>query len=87
MKPDELKQALWSFLTAFHDEDIRNIADIPSNLVAVWYNYTLKNSEALFTFINAPAADGLYFEVTYDVERESVYIDTYKKVHHKEIPQ
>lgn len=81
MRPDKLQQALWDFLMTSADALIKNVG-----LVPVWYNYTLKNSKALFTFINSPAVRQLYFEVTYDEDEKVVYIDSYQKVHHEEVP-
>lgn len=86
MSPDKLQQALWDFLMTSEDALIKNVGLVQSSLVPVWYNYTLKNSKALFTFINSPAVRQLYFEVTYDEDEKVVYIDSYQKVHHEEVP-
>lgn len=86
MRPDKLQQALWDFMIGNANDLIENWGLVQSSLVPVWYNYTLKNSKALFTFINSPAVRHLYFEVTYNEDEKVVYIDSYQKVHHEEVP-
>ena len=46
------------------------------DVYVVWYNFTLGNSKALLS-TNLP--DGMYYEVTYNVNRDEIYFDAYKK--------
>ena len=49
----------------------------PFNIYIVWSNYTLGNRKFL---VATDRSDGLYFEVTYNVNKNEWYVDTYKKV-------
>lgn len=42
----------------------------------VWYSKILKNSKAL---ISTTLPDGMYYEVTYNGEKDEFYLDAYKK--------
>lgn len=42
----------------------------------VWYSKILKNSKAL---ISTSLPDGMYYEVTYNGEKDEFYLDAYKK--------
>lgn len=46
----------------------------------VWYNYTLGNSKAL---ISTSLLDGMYYEVTYNKNKDEIYLDAYKKFENK----
>lgn len=46
------------------------------DVYVVWYNFTLGNSKALLS-TNLP--DGMYYEVTYNANRDEIYFDAYKK--------
>lgn len=61
-------------LDAEEDEDFWK-EDTYDEMRLVWYNYTLGNWKAL---VAIPALS-LYWEVTYDKEKEAVYVDRYTK--------
>jgi hypothetical protein len=42
----------------------------------VWFSKTLQNWKAL---LSTTLPDGMYYEVTYNGDREETYIDAYKK--------
>ena len=42
----------------------------------VWYSKILKNSKAL---ISTSLLDGMYYEVTYNGEKDEFYLDVYNK--------
>lgn len=46
------------------------------NVYVVWYSKTLKNHKAL---VSTSIPDGMYYEVTYNGERNETYFDVYKK--------
>lgn len=50
------------------------------DVFVVWFCYILKNWKALVS-TNIP--DGMYYEVTFDNEKQQVYIDSYKKIDNK----
>lgn len=42
----------------------------------VWYAKTLQNAKAL---LSTPLPDGMYYEVTYNGDKDEYYFDAYKK--------
>ena len=55
--------------------------DVTGNLTVndvfvVWYCKTLQNFKAL---LSTTLSDGMYYEVTYNGDREEIYLDAYKK--------
>lgn len=50
------------------------------DVYVVWYNYTLGNSKAL---ISTSLLDGMYYEVTYNKNKDEIYLDAYKKFENK----
>lgn len=42
----------------------------------VWYSKTLQNAKAL---LSTPLPDGMYYEVTYNGNKDEIYFDAYKK--------
>lgn len=62
------KNAVWMYCDApkFDPEDIE----------VVWASKTLSNCKGLFY---APGIPGLYFEATYNGEKDEIYLDVYEK--------
>lgn len=42
----------------------------------VWFSKTLQNAKAL---LSTPLPDGMYYEVTYNGDKDEIYFDAYKK--------
>lgn len=59
-----------------------DVTDMVGNfdVYVVWYNYTLGNSKAL---ISTSLLDGMYYEVTYNKDKDEIYLDAYKKFENK----
>lgn len=53
--------------TTFHLNDI----------FIVWYCKTLQNHKAL---LSTPLSDGMYYEFTYNGDKDEAYLDAYRKV-------
>lgn len=51
-------------------------------IYVVWSCKTLQNNKAL---LSTTLPDGMYYEVTYDGDKDSVYFDAYKKVTNAEL--
>ena len=66
-----------AYLQKLHDGTV----DDP--LVIVWFAKTLQNWKALVSF---DPANGRYFEITYNGDREEAYVDEYRKVINRMIP-
>jgi len=48
----------------------------------VWLSKTLQNSKAL---VSTTLSDGMYYELTYNGDKQEVYFDAYKKWENKAI--
>lgn len=46
------------------------------DVYVVWYAKTLQNAKAL---LSTPLPDGMYYEVTYNGDKNEIYFDAYKK--------
>ena len=53
-----------------------------TDVYIVWYCKTLQNAKAL---ISTPLHDGMYYEVTYNGDKNEIYLDAYKKFENKRI--
>lgn len=52
-------------------------ADItPEEVYIVWYCKTLQNHKAL---ASTTVPDGMYYEITYNGDKQEIYVDAYKK--------
>lgn len=52
------------------------------NVYVVWSCKTLQNSKAL---LSTTVHDGMYYELTYNGDKEELYLDAYKKFDNREI--
>lgn len=48
----------------------------PEDVYVVWFSKTLQNAKAL---LSTPLPDGMYYEITYNGDKEEIYFDAYKK--------
>lgn len=48
----------------------------PDDVFVVWSCKTLQNNKAL---LSTTVSDGMYYEITYNGNRDEVYFDAYKK--------
>lgn len=49
----------------------------PEDVYVVWYCKTLQNAKAL---LSTPVSDGMYYETTFNGDKNEMYFDAYKKV-------
>lgn len=59
-----------------HLDPTDNISINPEEVYVVWYSKTLQNAKALLS-TNLP--DGMYYEITYNGNKDEIYFDAYKK--------
>lgn len=48
----------------------------------VWFSKTLQNFKAL---VSTAVSDGMYYEITYNGDKNELYLDAYKKWENKKI--
>ena len=53
------------------------------DVFVVWYAITLQNSNALLA---TTLRDGMYYEITYNGDKNEIYLDAYKKFENRCIP-
>ena len=49
----------------------------------VWFSKTLQNFKAL---VSTTVSDGMYYEITYNGDKQELYLDAYKKWENKAVP-
>ena len=52
------------------------------NVYIVWFSKTLQNFKAL---LSTTVSDGMYYEITYNGDKNELYLDAYKKWENKKI--
>ena len=72
---DKCKQ-LVSEYTNNHVDKSDNITVPPQDVFVVWSCKTLQNNKAL---LSTPLFDGMYYECTYNGDKNEIYFDAYKK--------
>lgn len=65
-----------------HIDKTDNVAMDSKSVYVVWYCKTLQNHKAL---LSTPAPDGMYYECTYNGDKNELYFDAYKKFENKRI--
>lgn len=51
-------------------------AVVPADVYIVWITKVLQNNKALAAL---PVGDGMYYELTYNGDKDELYLDAYKK--------
>lgn len=59
-----------------------NVGKEDFDVYVVWYAYELGNQKAM---ISTSLLDGMYYEVTYNINKNEIYLDAYKKFENKVI--
>lgn len=54
-----------------------------ADVFIVWFCKTLQNWKAM---VSTTVSDGMYYEVTYNGDKQEIYLDAYKKWENKRIP-
>lgn len=59
-----------------HSDKTDQVYITDEDVYIVWYCKTLQNHKAL---VSTTVPDGMYYEVTYNGDKEELYLDAYKK--------
>lgn len=61
-------------------EDNEPVKVTKDNVFIVWFSKTLQNFKAL---VSTTLSDGMYYELTYNGNKDELYLDAYKKWENK----
>lgn len=76
------KEAVVNYFNSRVDKtDNANITE--DDVYVVWFCKTLQNWKAL---VSTTVSDGMYYEITYNGDKNETYLDAYKKWENKYIP-
>ena len=76
------KEAVLNYFNSRVDKtDNANITE--DDVYVVWFCKTLQNWKAL---VSTTVSDGMYYEITYNGDKNETYLDAYKKWENKCIP-
>ena len=80
----EFKNLSEKFIKDYVDEHLdKTNGEVKYEVYNVWYCKVLQNHKGLFS---TTLPDGMYYEVTFNGEKEEFYIDAYKKWENQCIP-
>lgn len=72
---EKSKQIVVDYFNSRADKtDQKQIAQ--DDVYVVWYCKTLQNHKAL---LSTTVSDGMYYEITYNGDKQETYVDAYKK--------
>lgn len=67
---------------ANENKENQHAAISEKNVHLVWNSYILGNMKAILT---TTKRDGMYYEITYNAQKNEVYFDAYKKTENKKL--
>lgn len=73
---ERCKEEVVSYFTEHVDKTDAMYVMQPEDVYVVWYCKTLQNHKAL---LSTPAPDGMYYECTFNGDKNELYFDAYKK--------
>ena len=79
---ERCKQLVADYATEHLDKSDSKVVTVDEVFV-VWYCKTLQNHKAL---LSTTLFDGMYYELTYNGDKNEIYLDAYKKFENRCIP-
>lgn len=81
MKSDEFIQYAKDLVHNYTSEHLDKTDEVGEfDVFVVWYAYELGHSKAL---LSTTLFDGMYYEITYNSNKNEIYFDAYKKFENK----
>lgn len=77
------KEQVVEYFNSRADKTDKNGSITTDDVFVVWYCKSLQNHKAL---LSTTVADGMYYEITFNGDRQEAYLDAYKKWENKCIP-
>ena len=81
MMMEKAKQLVVDFFNEEAEETDDFVLTV-DDVYIVWWSKTLQNWKAL---VSTTVSDGMYYEVTYNGDKQETYIDAYKKWKNKRV--
>lgn len=78
MGNDEFLKIAAEEVRRYADEHLEDLQDF--DIYVVWVCKTLQNNKAL---LSTDRPDGLYFEATYNGDKQEMYLDAYRKLENR----
>lgn len=77
MSNEEFLEKAKELVKGYTEEHLDKSDEKPNFIVyVVWSCKTLQNSKAL---LSTTLSDGMYYEITYNGDKQEIYLDAYKK--------
>ena len=78
-----LRKAVQVVADYAHEHLDKTDREVVFDVFVVWYCKTLRNHKAL---LSTTLYDGMYYECTYNGDKDEMYLDAYKKFENRAIP-
>lgn len=79
---DSARRIVMDYFNA-HVDKTDNKQITMNNVFVVWFSKTLQNWKAL---VSTTVSDGMYYEITYNGDKDEIYVDVYKKWENFKLP-
>ena len=79
---NKVRELVSNYTNEHTDPSDNAILVYPDDVYLVWSCKTLQNNKAL---ASTPRFDGMYYEVTYNGDKNEIYFDAYKKFENRKI--
>lgn len=80
---EKAKKLVFDHVKANLEKTDTHVTFGPDEVYVVWFSKTLQNWKAL---LSTTLPDGMYYEVTYNGDKQEAYIDAYKKFQNVCVP-
>ena len=77
---DFAKEQIVKYFNNHADKSKKNVFIAADDVFVVWYCKSLQNHKAL---LSTTVADGMYYEITFNGDKQEAYLDAYKKWENK----
>lgn len=74
------KEKVWAWLVVAYSKKGKEFNFAPADVFVIWQCKTLQNHKAILA---VPGPDMYLFEVTYNGDKDELYLDVYDKVDHR----
>ena len=79
---DKAKKIVMDYFNGHVDKTDKKQISL-NDVYVVWFSKTLQNWKAL---VSTTVSDGMYYEITYNGDKDETYVDVYKKWENFKLP-